>query len=462
MTAEEAVLEQEPLMGEVVVPVAAEAILPCHHGCTCRLHAQLVYGQRVPDHPPEVLDQGEMGLLTEAAEQATRRLNGYHNHLQEQRTIVVEAWFAALHALDAWSEVLAKDWVAQARGAMEAVEERFADLPAEMRLPTPRWLVWLTFGLALAVGLFEAVFFQKAFLDILNVPLHDVSLDKVVGVLAAASLAVGLVVTGRILAEPLWHLARRWRTQASPDQPPPSRRTILFRITLLIAGPGAILFVLGYWANLRGELARLTAQDPGSIYLPESYEVMMLLMIMALTVILLEVLIYNPYQAGIKIAERELRRREKEAREVGDRARSAVSAYEIAWRDLRSCRDEVIAIVRAELARPWHEVILPARLRHGRATPVPVPPDTDVDSATGAEMTDTEDPPRVFYRIFQGVEQPQPGLGPLAETIRTVRELRPEELAKRHPHLPDPLIRQRDEPSGIEGDGTTPDAGSNP
>jgi hypothetical protein len=224
---------------------------------------------------------------------------------------------------------------------------------------------------------------------------------------------------------------------------------------MLVAGPGAILFVLGYWANLRGELANLESQQPGTSYLPQSFEVMMLLLTMALVVILLEVLTYNPYQVGIKSAERELRRREKEAREAGNRARAAVAAYEIAWRDLRSYRDEVIAVVRAELARPWHEVILPARLRHGRATPVPVPPDPDVDSATGAEVIDTVEPPRVIYRIFQGVDQPQPGLGPLAETMRAVRELRPEELAERHAHLQNLLTEQRGEPAAINGGGST-------
>ncbi|MGH3241810.1 MAG: hypothetical protein ACRDNL_15665 [Spirillospora sp.] len=448
---EDTVRAPEPLVGEVVpVTVEPDAILPCHHGCTCRLHEQVVYGGRVPGHPPEVLDQGEMGLLTDAAEQATRRLNGYHNHLWRQRAIAVEARYAALDALEALAALVSGGGVARAREDMDAVEERFADLPPEDRRPAPRWLVWLTVAVAVTVGVFDAVFFQKAFLDILNVPVHGFSLGKVVGFLAAASLAVGLVVAGRIIAGPLWRLGRGWRSPATPDQPPPSRGTVLLRVALLVAGPGAILFVLGYWANLRGELAYLESQGSGS-YLPQSFEVMMLLLAMALVVILLEVLTYNPYQAGIRSAERELRRREREARNAGDRARAAVAAYEVAWRDLRSSRDEVIAVVRAELARPWHEVILPARLRHGRATPVPVPPDPDVDSSTGAEVIDTTEPPRVLYRIFQGVEQPQPGLGPLAETMRAVRELRPAELTERHSHLQDLLAEQRGEQAALNG-----------
>ena len=441
--------EQEPLVGEVV-PVEPEAVLPCHHGCNCRLHEQVVYGQRVPDHPPEVLDQGEMGLLTEAAEQATRRLNAFHDHLRQQRRIVVEARDRAQRALGEFAALVSDGGVARARAERDAVEERFADLPADERRPAPRWLSVLAVAGIVVVGVFDALFFQKAFTDILNVQVHGFRPERYVGLLAAALLAVGLFIAGRILAEPLWRLARSWRTPAGPDQPPPSRRTVMMRISLLVAGPGAILFVFGYWAHLRGFMARQETRSAGPDYAgftAEPFEVAMLLLTMALVVILLEVLTFNPYQTAIKGAERELRRREKEVRQAGDRAGAAIAAYEAAWRDLRSYRDEVIAMVRAELARPWHEVILPARLRHGRASPVPVPPDRGEDAATGAEVVDTAEPPQVVYRIFQGVDQPQPGLGPLAETVRAVRELRPDDLTERHARLRDRLAEQRKEPS---------------
>ena len=55
--------------GELTPLVPPDTILvPCHHGCTCGLHQQVVYGERVPLHPPSELDHGEMGLLVEAAE----------------------------------------------------------------------------------------------------------------------------------------------------------------------------------------------------------------------------------------------------------------------------------------------------------------------------------------------------------------------------------------------------------
>ena len=54
--------------GELTPLVPPDTILtPCHHGCTCGLHQQVVYGERVPLHPPSELDHGEMALLVEAA-----------------------------------------------------------------------------------------------------------------------------------------------------------------------------------------------------------------------------------------------------------------------------------------------------------------------------------------------------------------------------------------------------------
>ena len=101
----------------------------------------------------------------------------------------------------------------------------------------------------------------------------------------------------------------------------------------------------------------------------QSFPVMLLLLSLALTVVVLELLVYNPYQADLRRAERALAKVRKQVRSCSDEAAEAIDAHEIAWRDLRSTRDEVISFVQATLARPWQTVILPARLRHGKAGP---------------------------------------------------------------------------------------------
>src|SRR6266487_3284595 len=78
--------------GALAPLVPPDTILaPCHHGCTCGLHQQTVYGDRVPRHEPTDLDHGEMGLLVEAVGDATRMLNGFHDHFRKLRAATVQS-----------------------------------------------------------------------------------------------------------------------------------------------------------------------------------------------------------------------------------------------------------------------------------------------------------------------------------------------------------------------------------
>ena len=70
-------------------------------------------------------------------------------------------------------------------------------------------------------------------------------------------------------------------------------------------------------------------------------------------------LVYNPYQAGLRRAECALARLRKRIAAQADAVTGALSAHEIAWRDLRSARDELISFILAELARPWQTVVSP-------------------------------------------------------------------------------------------------------
>src|SRR5262249_12245806 len=81
----------------------------------------------------------------------------------------------------------------------------------------------------------------------------------------------------------------------------------------------------------------------------------------------------------------------------------------------------------AELARPWETIILPARLRHGRAGVKSIEPKHDVrielsKASNGTAVAGT-DQVQITYQIFEGMTQPQPGPGPLAEAVRAVIDL---------------------------------------
>ena len=140
----------------------------------------------------------------------------------------------------------------------------------------------------------------------------------------------------------------------------------------------------------------------------ESFPIMLLLLSLALTVVVLELLVYNPYQADLRRAERALAKVRRQVTARSDEVADAIDAHEIAWRDLRSTRDEVISFVQAMLARPWQTVILPARLRHGKAGPTPVGPKSGVTitmPAAGAVNGESPgaDQVQITYQIFDGV-----------------------------------------------------------
>ena len=436
-----------PTVSEPPPLIPADVVLsPCHHGCTCGLHMQVVYGERVPMHGPEVLDHGEMGLLTEAAERAERRANEYHTYLSQLREVVQQTYGKATKALDEL-EVLLHSRVAGRAGRHQVELER-AELTPEQREPAPRWLVGAAVVAAVCVAVFDAYFFQQTFLNILQISAGAPPWEHDIGLMAAGVFAIGLIASGRMLCGPIWRLAQSWRRKASPDDRPPGRRAVAVRAALIVAPPAAILFVLGWWASLRGQMAVLSAAaavggGSAAPVVPSALPVMLLLLSLALTVIVLEVLVYNPYKTALKRDSREL----KKLLKCGDKATDALTVHQIAWRDLRSSQDEVIGFVRAELARPWHTVILPARLRHGRAGPEPVAPEYGADvkvtpvPAIGPGRPGTGQV-QITYQIFEGVAQPQPSPGPLAETVRSVLDLRPEELAGRHEELRTRLLTE--------------------
>jgi hypothetical protein len=414
-------------------------LAPCHHGCTCGLHQQTVYGDRVPRHESTDLDHGEMGLLVEAVGDATRMLNGFHDHFRKLRAATVQSHDQAKRALRDLAGALNGEAVRRAYAERDRVDQAYADLTPDERQPAPRWLKAVAVIAVAGMVTFDAYFFQQIFLNILNLGPNDPWWKQDIGLIAAVVMAIGVIAAGRILAGPIWRMQRRWRRPGGPDEPPPRPAVRAARVMAVGAAPAAIFFVLGWWASFRGQAAvydqLLTLHYRVGPVIPSSLGVMLLLLSLALTVVVLEILVHNPYHAQLKRAERVLARARGQITGKADVAARAVEAHEIAWRDLRSARDEVISFVHVELARPWQQVILPARLRHGRAGPKSAGADYGVKieltpgETNGDGNVDVEQV-QISYRIFEGMPQPQPAPGPLAEVVRAVLELDPDVLKK--------------------------------
>jgi hypothetical protein len=452
--------------------VPSDTILtPCHHGCTCGLHQQTVYGERVPLHPPSDLDHGEMALLVEAAGDAARLLNDFHDHFRKLRAAATRTHGQARRALRELTQLLGSGAAAKARAERDRVEAAYADLTLAERQPAPRWLKVTAVAAVAGMAIFDAYFFQQTFLNILGVTVNDAWWKREIGLVAALVLAIGLIAAGRVLAGPIWRLGHRWRRPASPDDKPPRRAARIGRILAIGAAPAATFFVLGWWASVRGQAAVITQSaiatgSTASPPIPNGLSVMLLLLSLALTVIVLEVLVYNPYQADVRRTERSMAKLRKQVTAGTDAVTEALDTHEIAWRDMRSARDEVIGFVQAELARPWQTVILPARLRHGKAGPTPVAPKCEVKVEMPA-VTSVHgdiagaDQVTITYHLFEGVPQPQPGPGPLAEVVRAVLDLSPDALRVEQRRLEQAIHAQLGDDKTRPGDpgGGRPGAG---
>ncbi len=332
--------------GELTPLIPPDTILtPCHHGCTCGLHQQTVYGERVPLHLPSDLDHGEMALLVEAAGHAARLMNDFHDHFRKLRAAATRTHGQARRALRELTLLLGSDAAAKARAERDRVEVAYADLTPAERQPAPRWLKVTAVAAVVGMTIFDAYFFQQTFLDILGLTVNDAWWKRDIGLVAALVLAIGLIAAGRVLAGPIWRLGRRWRRPASPDDKPPRRAARLGRILAIGAAPAGTFFVLGWWASVRGQAAVITESAIASNStapppIPNGFSVMLLLLSLALTVIVLEVLVYNPYQADMRRAERSMAKLRKQVSAGTDAVTDALDTHEIAWRDMRSARDD--------------------------------------------------------------------------------------------------------------------------
>lgn len=419
-------------------PLSADTVMvPCHHGCTCGLHQQTVYGDLVEEHKKTVLDNGEMGELAQAVYDTTRMLNGFHNRFVELRGTAIRTHHRAQRALRDLTTSLTGAEFRKAHVELDRIEEAYADLSPDERHPAPWWLYALWILSMLFMAAFDAYFFQQIFLNILGVSLNDPIWKKDIGLVVALVLAIGMIAAGRILAGPVWRLRHSWRRPYGPDEPPLGRWSRRGRGLALIATPVAIFSILAYWALYRGDVAmedQLNSQNGTNFQvIAPPIGVALLLLSLALTVVVLEVLVYNPYYTQRKRAEKQLAKVREGGTVIFEAAVKAVEEHEIAWGNLRSARDEVISFAHAELVRPWREVILPSRLRHGKAGPdaiaakygakIEVIPDE-----ISAEGVNRLAEVRITYQLFEGITQPQPGPGPLAEVVRAVLELDPKDL----------------------------------
>jgi hypothetical protein len=439
---------------ELVRGTGLTAPLPCRHGCTCRLHDQVVLGTVFEGRKPEDIDHGEMRALSEAAVSAQRLLDGFHDQLKGLRHQVTTSRGAAVAALERLATLQRSQRLATVVRELRATEEQLGDLePDQVRSPN-RLERAVGYCVVLGIASFDVAFFFQTMRGILRVPVGAPIWFKLVVAIPGAVLAIGLILSGRLLGGPFWRVSRRLRVQ----HPAGARRMMkvwrgVVAAAAILAFPVALFGVLGLWAWIRGGMA----DDPE--WFPPPWTLVALLLCMSLSALVIEIHVSNPFARQLHEARRSLADVQVEYEELRGLAGTAIGTFEDAWRDLRSARDELLGLIQTELMRPWQDLIHPARFISRAAGPLPPAPnplgivpeehapvdrqgpptDSEVARASLNEIVaGLED----SMRPYRGVPQPVPALGPLAEVVRQLREQPLHELSSRRDRLVEDLDGQ--------------------
>ncbi|MFW6642399.1 hypothetical protein ACOALZ_20440 [Nocardiopsis algeriensis] len=436
--------------GRNAVPGRWEMLpFPCHHGCNCELHQQTVYGSLVHPHGPEELDNGEMAALVAAGERVSDMLHSSRDRFAAGAAGVLEARREAETAIQRLERYRQSGDLRRAAHRVERLERDYAHYTEADKQPAKWWFHLLTAVVLLVLVTFDAWYFQALFSGLLG--MADDDPWKYLGALVGGVLGVGMYLSGYILAGPIRDLRAYWRHRRRETQEGDSgkgSRGLPGGVWpwVVAAFPVVAVCVFCYWAAVR------TATETDSSRSEYPVEVLLLFLVMALTLMGLEIVSRNPYDARYKAVSGEYGRTRAEADRLCEDAGRSVTEYERQWHALRSMRDEGLTMVRAELGRAWSRLILPARLRHGRAgweSPAVrgfTAPDTFDGGANGSggpkatELTarDVEQ----LYQFFENIRQPVPGLGPLAEVVRAVPELDPAPVRARLERAEERMLHQ--------------------
>jgi hypothetical protein len=142
---------------------------------------------------------------------------------------------------------------------------------------------------------------------------------------------------------------------------------------------------------------------------------MLLIVLLAVGTMAVKILSEDAAADDLSAARRRLRWQRRGHRWRAGRADRLIGAYDSAWRDLRTLRDDLVGLLRIKMLSAWEGFILRIRSLHrmtGNVTAAPWP-------------TDGDQPAR---QEFVGISQPAMELGPLLEICRLIEERHPDKL----------------------------------
>ncbi|MEV0565883.1 hypothetical protein [Dactylosporangium sp. NPDC050588] len=413
-------------MSDVSPLAVPEPFGQCSSGCVCGMR-ELIARER--EHGPRDADEvnaPEMRALLGAVR------NGYETvrsdpRLIERRHAAVTKYGRARRHLNRMRVSIGEQQVGRAAADLERALGRAA---TEGRR-RPAWLRWLRWPVVLGIGLFDVWYFSQVFRyltsqtgDATDGGQHRLTMiiETAVAVLPGLVLAVVIAASAEMLLRPL----HAWRAAAFL-RPEPLRNASwiarlrrglgavhrgLLRLAWWLLPVGFVAFllaVIAWWSALRAEYPTPPDKYPLGA-------VVALIVLLAVGTMAVKILADDPVADDVASARRKLWRLRLAYSLRSRRADLLIHAYDSAWSDLRTLRDDLQGLLRIKMLSAWESFILRVRSLHqmtGNVTAAPWPTDGDRPGIT---------------QEFTGVSQPALEFGPLIEICRLIDERDPDDL----------------------------------
>jgi hypothetical protein len=286
----------------------------------------------------------------------------------------------------------------------------------------------------MGVGLFDVYYFNVVFRyltsqtgDAANAPgLFVRALEWFAALMPGVVLAITIAASGELLLSPL----RAWQSAAQADKTDKRVRWILrvgwwllpFCFVLLI------LRVVSQWAGLRA----LYTRPPSSGY--PMGAVMLLILMLSVGAMMLKAYSSDAPAEKLAAAKRELWWRRRIYLWRTRRAGKLISAYDLAWSNLSTLRDDLVGLLRIKMLSAWEGFILRVRSLHRMTGNVT------------AHVSNGSMKGGVIEPEFKDIPQPQMELASLIRVCSLLDDCIPANLRERKREMDAEYARQLTQP----------------
>ncbi|GAA3449747.1 hypothetical protein [Dactylosporangium matsuzakiense] len=415
-------------MSELAQGESRDLFSHCPSGCVCGVRELVARQAEQGERPADEVDAAEMRSLLVAVRDGYETVRS-DPRLVDRRHTATARYDRAERHLNYMRTNLADGRVG--RAAQEVARTEAAAAEGRRR---PGWLRKVRWPAVIGIGFFDVWYFSQVFRFLTSrtgdaaaggtADLYSL-LETLAAVVPGLVLALIVAASADLLLRPL----RAWKAAAftKPEElvadvrPSRGRRALrglgavgrwILRLawwSLPVVFVGFVLFVLAIWAGLRTKYSAAPVRG----YPHES--VMILLLLLAVGTMAVKILADDEAADHLSQARRRMRWQRIRYQALAFRADRLIGAYDSAWRDLRTLRDDLVGLLRIKMLSAWEGFILRVRSLHrmaGNVTAAPWP----LTGQPGA------------YQEFEGVPQPALELGPLLEICRLIDERHPDRL----------------------------------